>query len=249
MKKNFALLGCVFGVLSVTAIAGDPAGNAAGNSMARTERFDYPELTVVPRASERLRTEAESEDSEKWTQYLPIQISAISTLAAGIATYDSASPGQSILGMGVGAGWLILTSVLTQTYHPYSSGWARVKGLPKSSLREELAFERRAEEELRATYAAGERMRWLSITTQLGASVVMLAKGNGGGGINLSQGFQIGSALLALAPLIFPFHSRTIYTEQMEYKKKIYGPIARPTLLFDKIARSFVPGVAVSFRF
>lgn len=66
------------------------------------EKFDYPELTMVPRSSDRLQSEAESEAGRRWTTYLPVQISAVSTLAAGIATYDANQPGQALLGMGVG---------------------------------------------------------------------------------------------------------------------------------------------------
>ncbi|MBI2711323.1 MAG: hypothetical protein HYX41_00465 [Bdellovibrio sp.] len=236
MKNFFPAVGIVGILVGLTAFAGP------------LEKFDYPELTVVPRASERLRQEAEDEPAHRWTTYLPIQISGVATVAAGIATYDAALPGQSILGIGIGAGWLILTGVLSSTYRPYTTGTERVGQMPKSTMREQLAMERAAEEELHNAYVAGERMRWLSIATQLGASAVMLAKGSPGG-FSVTQGFQVGAAVLSLAPLIFPFHWRTVHSDQMEYKKRIYGPVARPTLLWDRIAQRLAPGVEVSLRF
>ena len=46
--------------------------------------LDYPELQVVPRASERIRMEAKAEARNWWYVHWPMQLSAISTIGAGL---------------------------------------------------------------------------------------------------------------------------------------------------------------------
>ena len=217
------------------------------------EKYDYPELTVVPRASDRLKMEADRESDGKWTQFLPIQISGIATLAAGIANMDSASPGQSIYGMSVGAGWLVMTALLATSYHPYSRSFERVAAMPQGTMREQLSRERVAEEEIRAACRAGERIRWLSVLTNLSAAVLMLAKGpNSNFGIN--HAFAVGSAVLSFAPMFYRFRWNEVHEEQMEYKKKIYGPVSMlptvlPTVFYQSTTQTYVPGVEATIRF
>lgn len=237
----------IFLILLVTSSAF--AGTSQSDSMSKVEKFDYPELMVVPRASERLKQEAALESQQsQWTQYLPLQISALATLLAGTQTLDSAQPGQGIVGIGVGAGWLALTSLMATSYRPYQSSWQRVKSMPEGSTREQLVRERMSEEQIASASSAGERIRWMSILTNLGAVVTMGAKG-GPAGFSTAQAFQIGAAIFAFAPLIYGFHWHDVYLDQREYKKRIYGPVASATLLYDQKSQTYVPGLSLSLRF
>src|SRR4051794_25473824 len=49
---------------------------------ADTKHYDYPELLVSPRASERLQREAKQEEHNSWTSHIPIQTSALTTFFA-----------------------------------------------------------------------------------------------------------------------------------------------------------------------
>ena len=49
-----------------------------------SEAYEYPELLVTPSATERLEMEAAKESGRRFTTHLPIQISALGTITAGI---------------------------------------------------------------------------------------------------------------------------------------------------------------------
>src|SRR4051812_44432216 len=75
-RNSFVSAGSLALLASVAAAA--PAYPAANGE------FDYPELLVTPRASERIATESGQEASRRWTTLIPEQVSALGTLTAGI---------------------------------------------------------------------------------------------------------------------------------------------------------------------
>src|SRR5689334_1777340 len=122
--KDFSLRTNVwFSVILVSAAGFNPAPVSAA------EQYDYPELSVVPRASDRLQSEAEQESGNRWTTFLPMQVSALTTLGAGITSLDPVYPTNGVIGIGVGGGWLLVTTVMALAYHPYSSSNANVSPL------------------------------------------------------------------------------------------------------------------------
>ncbi len=228
------------------------------------DSYDYPELSVVPRASARLQSEAQREADREWTNFLPIQLSGLATLAAGVAAFDPSDPSAGHLGIGIGAGWLVLTGVLSVTYEPYRSAYRYDVGpMPKGTIREQLAREREAEEDIKSIAAMGERLKWLSVVTNLGTSIYMIAKSgsNSNSCVNCpnssttssanttAQGFGIASAAISLFPLIFRFHWHDVAESQMDYKKRIFAPVANVTFFHDPMTGKEVPGMALSLRF
>jgi len=223
---------------------------------ANPDHFDYPELSVVPRASDRLQTESAKESGSKMTAFLPVQVSALATLTAGIASYNSQAPVSSYVGLGVGGAWLLASTIMMLSYHPYSSSIDEITAMPKGSPREQLARERAAEEVIKSAAKFGERIKWLSVITNFGASLAMFAlegktlTGSSVGDKNMTAEIFMGaSAVLALTPLLFKFHWTEVADEQADYKKRIYGPVAQPTILADVNTRALVPGVMFSLRF
>src|SRR4051812_10162265 len=89
-------------------------------TQARAADFEYPELQVTPRASDRLQMEATSEPSSQWTTHMSVQIPALATLITGL-TNDISTP-QGAIAAGFGAGWLAVTLFLNATYRPYEAG-------------------------------------------------------------------------------------------------------------------------------
>src|SRR4051812_609667 len=61
--------------------------------------YDYPELSVVPRASDRIKNESEMEAGKKLTTFLPVQISSLATLVTGILSMDTVNYESSALGI------------------------------------------------------------------------------------------------------------------------------------------------------
>lgn len=240
----------VFSIL--VSATSDLAGLRLATAAPSGEQYDYPELTVVPRASDRIHLEAQKEEDRQWLNFIPIQISAVTTLAAGIVSHDSNSPGASYVGMGVGGAWLAASVILSSTYHPYATAHREISVLPKGTVREQLTRERLAEEEIQKISAAGERLRWLSFFSNLGASIYLLAQKNNGIGDdkkNVMTGFQVAAAVASLTPLIFGFHWHDVAMEQKEYKKKIYAPVANATVFVDPVTQKTIPGLVLSVGF
>jgi hypothetical protein len=213
------------------------------------EEFDYPELLVTPRASSRLESEAKREASDRRTRYLAIQASALTTLAAGAALQRNpgVTGGQArLVGIGVGAGWLALTTALAMKHAPYASASAEISAMPAKTRREQLARERAAESAIEATASLARRLQWLSVATNAAAGAYLLGESRDG---SFSKSLNIGVIAMALAPVVFPQRAIRVACEQRDYKKRIYGPIAGATLLPGGPNGGLVPGMALSMSF
>lgn len=211
-------------------------------------QLEYPELVVSPRASERLEMEAKDEPRRKWTTHIPVQVSALATLTAGLFQLSyvnerkDPSNYSSLIGISVGSAWLVGSFFLAQGYAPYQKAHERISALSKKAPRERLVAERLAEEEIDAAARMGRKIAYASILTNLGASLYMAVKSESGG-------VAATSAALSLLPLIFRYHWGDVARYQRDYKKKIYGPIARAALLADPVNRNLVPGFTLALQF
>lgn len=212
--------------------------------------FDYPELAVTPRASERLDFEAKKEMERRFTPYLPIQISALTTLTAGIAQSSGADladdPDQlsKWAGIGVGGGWLAVTLAMALSEPGYVSASREVSALPKGSKREQLIRERLAEEALEKQGRLGCRLKWISFATNAAANVYMLAQSESGSFARVADGVAL---LVSAAPLVFTSHWEQIAREQADYKKRIYGPVA--SIGTGAVAGRLAPMLTLSLSF
>ena len=213
--------------------------------------YEYPELMVTPRASERLQMEANKENQNRWLVHLPIQTSAAATLVAGLIQSSGHDPGKDsgdqskMAGITVGAGWLVTSTLLAAFYSPYSSN-VQETGVSGKSPREQLIKERLAEEHLDSVARLSCRLTYLSVLTNLGASVYMAANATSG-----STAFtaDLVAAAVSFAPVIFMSRWQAVTHEQHEYKKKIYAPIAANTLVVDQMGKTVAPGLSLSFAF
>ncbi len=222
------------------------------------EKLDYPELSVVPRASVRLGNEALEENHHQWTTYLPLQVSALSTFCAGLLSNGNMGNGDSrgTLGMVVGGTWLVTSVVLSLTYRPYQSIWKNVTGLKQSTIREQLTRERAAEEGIRRTADLGKKLEWLSIGSQFLTSVYLLSKSSPhnpsvsqGSVSSTVQAFQLAAVLFSIAPLIFPFYWNEVYEDQINYKKRIYAPVAGVLFFENPLTHQWTPGMSLAWQF
>lgn len=215
--------------------------------------FDYPELQVTPRASKRLEMEAKNEASRRWINHLPIQASSLLTLIAGVqvgsdkvsdpAKQDGADYAK-LAGIGVGTGWLALTTYLAMNYTPYNSGWSEVSQLQAKGTREDLTRERLAEEALDRPAKLGSRLMWLSVGTNLATSAFMLSYAG-----EKAKYWAAASAVASLTPLLFQYHWNEVSCQHDEYKKKIYGPVTGLGLLPTGDRGLLAPGLFTSLQF
>lgn len=217
-------------------------------------QYAYPELSIVPRATDRLQTEALDESHSHWARFLPFQASSIMTLTSGALFYDSNHSNAYIAGIGIGASWLVASTLMAAFYTPYQNANADLISLPHGTTREQLTRERAADEEMHRLASLGEKLRWLSVLTNVGANVAMMAStGNSDssatGFSSIRKGYQAVSIAFALAPLFFRPHWIDVADEQESYKKRIYSPVATGALFYDQGTREYVPGMQVGFLF
>jgi hypothetical protein len=228
-----------------------PSFSAWGDTHVRVpasvDTYDYPELSVVPRASARIESEAQSESGRSWNTYLPIQLSAAVTLAAGCMSMDPASNYPGIVGIIAGGSWLATTTILALAYRPYESGWNEISALPKGTTREQLTRERAAEASIRSAASLGTKLRWISFATNLVSSAYMLAATKSASGPVI--GVQLAAAAFSLTPILFRFHWHDVADDQQDYKKRVYAPVASPTFFVDPVTHDLTPGVALSWAF
>ncbi len=240
-----------WGLLSILFVSALPRAHAA--------EYEYPELLVTPLASERLDREAAREREQRWSRYIPLQVSALSTLAtAVIYSVDSASRKDPLvhpeaLGFVIGGGWLATTLVMSMMYEPYTSGQKEVQAQTGSASggaktpRDKLKRERVSEEAITAAARVGQRMAWISVASQAVTSAIMLSNSQTG---TLGRNLNIASLVLAVTPLIFRSSWQEISEQQQEYKKKIYAPIAFATAVPEfSGAGKLVPFAGLQFRF
>jgi hypothetical protein len=236
-------------IFALIASLAPQAGKAAG---APTQEYEYPELLVTPRASERLDMEAKTEADSRWTRHLPVQASALATLAAGIIQTGGKDPAKDtqgyspLAGIVVGGVWLGTTLALSALHHPYTTSAEAIKGQPKATKRDQLARERYAEESLEQAARLGRRLTLLSVISNLGANAYMMLNAQSGSLAFVADGV---AGVLSLAPLLFSYRWQTVECEQQEYKKKIYGPVASGTVFMDRTTQKPIPGVALSLAF
>ena len=247
--KPIKLLLSVFTVFSLVSI----------HSAFSADSYEYPELQVTPRSSERLRMEAEKEDEYKWTRHWPIQASALSLMMAGFlqsgsdnvknfsdAKAKSENDKARLAAFAIGGGWIAGTVLLSTYYRPYATSWEDIKKMPAGSKREQLSKERMAEESLESAASLGKKLRWIAFGTNLGVSAYLLTKAQSGSMAFVADGISI---LLAATPLLFKYRWETVAHEQEEYKKKIYGPVAGATFFKEQSSGKIVPGLALSLNF
>lgn len=220
----------------------------ANSAIAQT--YSYPELNVVPRASDRLEMESKWERTHRNKVHLGVQASALTTLIAGLTadvdTRDDEDEISSKLAVGVGLGWLAISYAMSRKYYPYTYGAKDLKKIKGNSTRDQLTRERMAEEVINNAAATGKRMKWISFTTNLLANSYLSTTSK-----SKSTGSYVAAlgVLMSFTPFIFNYHWEDVATEQDKYKKKIYAPVASTGLLFNPFENKAIPGMTLSMQF
>lgn len=211
--------------------------------------LEYPELAVTPRASERLQREAAREGGA-WLQGLPFYISGAATLTAGViqgSHYRKEKDPDGTSGLGgviVGSAWIVGSAVLYGLYHPYSL--TEVTALPSKTPREQLARERAAEEALEAPAHLIDRLSWISMLSNFAVSTYMLTNAESG---TVAVPANLIAMAASVLPILFPSHWTVVASEQRDYRKRIYAPIASAAAYIEPGSGRLAPGLALSLNF
>ena len=210
--------------------------------------LDYPELQVVPRASDRLRMESENEKKDWMTTNWTILVSSTATLFAAqslkgsyrvnppLSTEEQAFADDStLIGTIVGASGIALALGLPY-FNSYSSGFEKVKLVKGQDRKSQLLRERMSEEFLERQSSLMNVMRYASFAANFVASTRMQEKAD-----SSKTKFAMISTALSLLPLVFTPNQVRVYRKHLEYKKKIYAPISSFDFHWDEGAQSWNP--------
>lgn len=218
--------------------------------------LDYPELQVVPRASERLQMDAALERDNGYMMFWPFLASSGTTMIVALMSKgrfkegkenDSAFRRNSDFKVnaaaGLSAGWFALTYFVSAS-EPYGVALSKVnkiKGNDKKSL---LLKERIAEEAMQKPAELVKMLAYASTITNVIAAAGMMDI------VSSDQNIYAGIALLAaFTPLIFKNKYQENYEKQMEYKRKIYAPVVYTDVYKANSLAQWTPRLVMQWDF
>lgn len=216
--------------------------------------LDYPELQVVPRASDRLAMESPLEKDLGLSMFWPFQLSGLMTLGTGFmmkgrlkedATEQERKDADfaANAAVGIGAAWIGLTYYLLST-EPYGSELNKIKKYKGNDKRTDLLRERIAEEALQKPAELIRTLTWISFVTNFGATVNLIDRSTKDNNLYPALG-----AVAAFLPLIFKNRYIENYEKHLEYKRKIYSPVVMTTFYPDRFSKTLTPGILMTWNF
>lgn len=191
--------------------------------------LDYPELQVVPRASQRLKMESTEEGDNWWYVHWPLYVSALATAGFGSTASQSLrddlnetekndAKSATLAARTVGVSWFLGTMLLASR-KPYQKGYKRIRGFSGSGRSNELMRERLSEEVLEKTAHQFKVLSYVSVFTNMAVA--------GYAGSFLTDRGRLTAAvtgMLSLLPIIFDDWYVYNYNKHLEYKRNIFAP-------------------------
>ncbi|MBX3021138.1 MAG: hypothetical protein KF799_05620 [Bdellovibrionales bacterium] len=257
--KHLALIALI--LLNLTAWAADEDDKDKEKDDApETEISDilssvgYPELQVVPRATERLNMEAKAERGSWFITHWPIELSGLMTAYVGNNSKNvrrtdlsekEKTDGQTLstITTTVGAGWVV-GGLILGLQKPYTGGARSVARVKGKDQRSELLRERLAEEALERPAKTMRVLQWVSILTNAGLNAALIQYSTDKGKVTAGLGL-----VFAFLPVMFTDHSIDVYEKHLEYKKKIYAPLKTGGMHYDPSTKTFTPTMNLVWNF
>ncbi|MBS1970880.1 MAG: hypothetical protein JSU04_11260 [Bdellovibrionales bacterium] len=217
--------------------------------------LDYPELQVVPRASDRLAMETQNEKEYGWVAFWPYQVSSIATLLAGnrlrgnykddVVTdqqkKDSDNIGMTAMAIGIGG---IGLSVYLIKSDLYGDSYKRIKTMKVTDKRSELLRERMSEEALEKPAHLINMLTTVSVTLNALANVAVASQANGD-----VRAYAAVGLVSSFLPWMFSNRYVDNWNKQLEYKRKIYTPFIGFDWQYHKDTREFTPQLSANWSF
>lgn len=212
----------------------------------------YPELQVVPRASERLRMEARAEKGNWFFAHWPVELSGLATLAVGLTNSkrDDLSANEkdnqktvNMLTTGVGVGWIV-GGVLLGAQKPYARGMRSVQRSSGKDERSALMRERLAEEALERPAKIMRVLQHVSVATNFTMNALSAVYADDQGQVMAGV-----AAVLSFLPYMFEDPSIAVHEKHIEYKRKIYTPVKGASLWMDPETKRLTPMTTLAWTF
>jgi hypothetical protein len=217
--------------------------------------LDYPELQVVPRATDRLAMETQNEKEYGWVAFWPYQVSSIATILAGNRlrgnykaefTSDQERRDSDNIGMtamAVGIGGLGLSIYLIKS-DLYGDSYKRIKAMKVTDKRSELLRERLAEEALEKPAHLINMLTTVSVTLNGLANVAVASQANAD-----VRAYAAVGLVASFLPWMFSNRYVDNWNKQLEYKRKIYTPFIGFDWQYHKDSREFTPQLSAHWSF
>jgi len=217
--------------------------------------LDYPELQVVPRATDRLAMETQNEREYGWVAFWPYQVSSIATLLAGNrlrgnykedVTSDREkkdSDNVAMAAMAVGIGGLGLSVYLIKS-DLYGDSYKRIKNMKTTDKRSELMRERLAEEALEKPAHLINMLTTISVTLNVLANAAVASQANGDVRTYAAVGL-----VASFLPWMFSNRYVDNWNKHLEYKRKIYTPLVGFDWQYHKSTGEFTPQLSANWSF
>lgn len=196
-----------------------------------SQSYQYPELTVVPKATQVLSRHYKSETSV--TRYWPIQASALATIAVSMVAQgesevdEHGEPNKTsdIAGatMLVGSGWLLASSMLGIMGSGYKDGLKQAKKIKAKGVIGRLDRERIAEAVLEDAGSLSSKLSMFSVLTNLAANGAVASAAQDDE-TKIVAGIGV---VMSLLPYFIASDPERIWNRHQEYKKRVYGPVAQ----------------------
>ncbi|MEY4615770.1 MAG: hypothetical protein RJB66_730 [Pseudomonadota bacterium] len=241
-------------------VVGEGSSDDAPASLIEDEKsflagLDYPELQVVPKASERLLMEQQEGRNSFIGNYWPVQISALALMvagsrAAGQYTEDSPSSSQqkenqfaSQMGILFGGMWLGATAYLdySMSYGKSLSEIKKVNGKDKKSL---LLKERLSEEALERPAKVARMINNFSVWSTFTLAIYINSQSK-------QELPNYAAVAMGLSFLPWLIENRLIenWDKHQEYKRKIYAPLTQINFMVDPTTGRATPLLGMQWRF
>ena len=198
-------------------------------AQAQTPTWDYPELSVSPRASERVEREAKLEARRGLDEFWQIGVPGLFNLTSGILALgatdlaDDPKKSGAWSSIAIGGTWVAAAAIIPALYNPYTHGAEEISKMPRTTQREQLSRERAAEESIAAAAQAGRVLKWLAFASNLYGSIQLVSRTQSGSPAQIGGMVGIGAAF---APVVFEHRWMRVAREQKDYKKRIFSPLA-----------------------
>ena len=217
------------------------------------QNLQYPELSVVPRATDLLNREVKNEKKRPFSRYKWNQVASLLALTASYramaeSSTDSFSTELSdvgSIGMAISGSTLLMTLGLDLFYRPYRSGLKSIRKISSKGRRGFLERQRFGEEVLREASNMSSMLNWATFLSHSALAGEILSKTKNVDTKVISILAILGSAL----PVLFDNLYERNWSNYTMYKKRIYGPISGISLMPIMHYRSdfkLEPGFSIS---
>lgn len=218
--------------------------------------LDYPELQVVPRASERLVMEGEAERAAPYFVNWMISVPALATLSAvqmASGSYREDNPltdrekseaDQIVNVARLIAGGGLVAGLALPSLWGYRDGVEKMRAVKDKDKKSLLLRERLSEEYLEKQSSVMTMVRYGFAVANLGALGAVANNAR-----SQEKTYLYIAGVVGLLPILFTPRQIDAYRKQQEYKKKIYTPVAGLGLNYSSLGRNFYPEYQLLWTF